>query len=432
MVRTVAGSGPFSDAVGVNHPLWAYTITLGAAGLILWALVAANRSSFVRFRAVFEASPNGILLLQGGRVVHANPAAVRLFAGAGFQRLISTPLAELSPARQEEAGSEETFERRLALADERGITRFDWVHSRLDGTTFPCEVSLDPAVVDGEHGYVELVHDMTRWRAQEEKLKEALTRADAGNRSKGEFLANMGPEIRAPLNAMMGSAQVLDSETSLPAQSKERVRKILTSGQHLIEFIDDVLAIARLEAGDASVKEIDFEPGALLGDLERMFRPEAEEKGLTLRVECQPGVPSVVRSDRTKILAILAHLLDNAVKHTSSGNVGLYVTSGPATTTERKRLRFEVADTGDGIPLEDKQRIFGAFEQKAGGGGQKLGTGLGLPLARRYARLLGGDVTLQSNPGEGIRFRVDVEVRDVSHRRRQEDEPSSNLGAPSR
>jgi two-component system sensor histidine kinase ChiS len=250
---------------------------------------------------------------------------------------------------------------------------------------------------------------------QLERSKEA---AEAANRAKSIFLANMSHEFRTPLNAILGFTQLMNRDTSLAAEQQENLGIISRSGEHLLGLINDVLELSKIEAGRATLNEQSFDLHHLLHGLEEMFRLRAEDEGLTLIFDRAPDVPQYVRADEGKLRQVLMNLLGNAVKFTQEGSVALRVRylAGQPASQPTGRLHFSVEDTGPGIAPEEMAAVFDPFVQTASGQRSQEGTGLGLPISQQFARLMGGDLTVRSELGQGstFQFEVPVEVLDAS------------------
>lgn len=228
--------------------------------------------------------------------------------------------------------------------------------------------------------------------------EKAVEAAQSANRAKSDFLANMSHEIRTPLNAVLGYAQLLRRDMRLDSEQRHSVCAIIASGNHLLSQINAVLDFSKIEIGRMEVELQDLRINDLLQELVLMFRPRCEEKGLSLRVRLLPDAGAPVRTDGCKLRQILINLLGNAVRFTSHGEVML-----GCRRADDGRYRFDVIDTGIGIPPDKIGRIFEPFYQGQWHG-QSGGTGLGLAIARRHAQLLGGDLVVVSEPGEGSRF----------------------------
>ncbi|GAB4194495.1 MAG: hypothetical protein OHK0022_10540 [Roseiflexaceae bacterium] len=245
------------------------------------------------------------------------------------------------------------------------------------------------------------------------EASQARSAAEAANVAKSSFLANMSHELRTPLNAVLGFAQVLERDPDLSARNREHLGIISRSGEHLLGLINDVLEMSKIEAGRVTFNPAPFDLRRLLQGVEEMFRLRAEARGLWLRVAIDPAVPRCVVSDENKLRQILINLLGNAVKFTHTGGIALRV--APAPGGEPEQLLFEVADTGVGIAAEQLAHLFQAFVQTSSGVQAQEGTGLGLAISRQFARLMGGDIRVESALGSGSIFQVDlpVELADV-------------------
>jgi CheY-like chemotaxis protein len=240
----------------------------------------------------------------------------------------------------------------------------------------------------------------------EDRLRAAMTAAEAANRAKSDFLATMSHEMRTPLNGVLGMARILEGQEADPDR-QAMLRIIRESGEHLLAVINDILDLAKIEAGRLV---LDARPLKLCCLVERVLavhRLQAGEKGIALRVNCIGAPEDTIRlGDEQRLAQILHNIVGNAVKFTEQGEVVLTV---DASATDR--LVFEIADTGPGMPREELERVFEEFTQGQGGIARRHGgTGLGLTIVRRLARLMGGDVRLSSASGQGLVARIDLHL----------------------
>ncbi|MCP4137588.1 MAG: response regulator [bacterium] len=241
--------------------------------------------------------------------------------------------------------------------------------------------------------------------------------AEKANNAKTTFLANMSHELRTPLNAIMGFAQLLGRNKALSDDTRSTVAIIDRSGEHLLELINSVLEMSRIEAGQSVVVKTGFDLIRMLDDLEAMFLLRAQKKGLTLFFEYDEEILRLIKTDESKLRQVLINLIGNAIKFTEKGTVLLRVKQDvPVTTKENENLRrfhFEVEDTGPGIPGEDIETLFETFTQAKEGLKSMEGTGLGLSISSQLVKLLGGDITVQSRVGKGTSFYFTIEVEQV-------------------
>ena len=258
----------------------------------------------------------------------------------------------------------------------------------------------------------------------EEKAQQ-LSRASA---YKTEFLANMSHELRTPLNSLLLLARLLaeNTERNLTAKQIEFARTIYSAGSDLLSLIDDILDMSKIEAGRMDVEPDEVSYGEVQSYVEQAFTPQAEEKGLQFVVELSPDLPEALVTDTQRLQQILRNLISNAVKFTDSGAVTLRIGPAdpgvsfdvPTLAAAQQVVAFTVTDTGIGIPDEKLTLIFEAFQQADGTTSRKYGgTGLGLSISRDFAQLLGGTITVASDPGNGSTFTLyvpDVLVRDVA------------------
>ncbi|MBR8832368.1 MAG: response regulator [Chlorogloea purpurea SAG 13.99] len=237
-------------------------------------------------------------------------------------------------------------------------------------------------------------------------LQKAAEQAEIANRTKSQFLARMSHELRTPLNAILGFAQLMNRNTNLSIDQREYIDIINRSGEHLLALINDVLEMSKIEAGQQTFNENDFNLYNLLDSLKQIFTMKAQNKGLELVFDLRPEVPEYITTDENKLRQVLSNLLDNAFKFTKVGQITVRV-SCPKEKTE---IIFEVADTGAGIAENEIGILFEPFVQTESGRKSMQGTGLGLPISRQFVRLLGGEMTVRSAVRKGSTFTFNIKV----------------------
>jgi len=277
-----------------------------------------------------------------------------------------------------------------------------------------------PLLRDGATlGVLVLVQDVTERVAREEELREALQRAEAASQSKSEFLASMSHELRTPLSAVVGYMELLEGEMVGPVapQQKAYLGRVKAAARHLISIIEEILTFSRVDAGKEEVHRELLDVVKLARDVEELLEPQAVLKGLALSVTL-PDRDVALVTDGTKLRQILINLLGNALKFTDEGEVSLEMSVGD------DDVQFCIRDSGPGIDAADLERIFDPFTQVDQSlKRRKGGTGLGLPVSRRLAHLLGGDLTVESARGEGTAFTLRIPLAPGARM------PGSDLGA---
>ncbi|MBD3562437.1 response regulator, partial [Planktothrix sp. FACHB-1355] len=260
--------------------------------------------------------------------------------------------------------------------------------------------------------FVTQIQDITPLKNTAAELLLAKEAAVTASQAKSVFLANMSHELRTPLNAILGFAQLLSRDSNLNDQQKENIAIIGRSGEHLLNLINDILDISKIEAGHTDLNETEFDLKEMLWEIEEMFLLKADSKCLELKFDFAADVPQFIRSDRLKLRQVLINLLSNAIKFTNKGTVTMQVKvdSSSPSITNTSRLVFVVDDTGVGIAPEEINSIFNPFVQTQAGIVSGQGTGLGLAISRKYVQLLGGDIKVNSQIGQGTTFQFDIQA----------------------
>jgi PAS domain S-box-containing protein len=381
------------------------------------------RLAEARYRSIFENSIEGIFQSSpDGKYLSANPSLARIYGYDSIEELVAA-LTNIAGQLYVEPGRREEFIGKVHGSG--AVSEFESQIYRKDGTVI--WISENARAARDDHGrvlyYEGTVVDITERKIAEGSLrrnrdelesrvrertlelaainealqteiavrKRAEDAAAAASLAKSAFLASMSHEIRTPMNAILGYAQILERDPSLRGMHREALQTVLSSGNHLLGLIDDVLEISKIEAGHAEIRQAEFDLDGLLRDVIGMFRQRCRQKGLDLRIEDLSGDPRRVIGDERKLRQALINLVGNAVKFTDQGSITVRVRP-----EQDERYRFEVIDTGIGIAVEACKAIFEAFNQGPTDH-QRGGSGLGLAICRQHIELMGGTLDVSSS-----------------------------------
>ena len=248
------------------------------------------------------------------------------------------------------------------------------------------------------HAYRRRLRRRTEWQMAQHRRSVA----EQASQAKTQFLATLGHEVRTPMTGVLGMSELLLA-TKLDERQHRYIRSIQNAGRHLLRLVNDALDLARIEAGRLELDQQDFDLRELLDEVVALTAPMAERRGLTFTSEIDPRLPAALRGDAVRVRQILLNLLSNAVKFTERGQVRLQ-----ALPLDGQGLRLVVSDTGPGINAEQQARLFRRFEQGDGAHTRYGGSGLGLAISQELAAAMGGGIAVESTPGEGTRFVVDL------------------------
>ena len=368
----------------------------------------ALRLTQARLESLITFHPDGVFCLDlEGRFTSVNAEALLQSGGYRTEDLLGSSFVDLLY----DDDVPQVVEHFATLLSGRPET-FEVTFRKADGTTGELEIIGLPIVVDDEVVEVYgIAEDVTQRKRDKQALDDARRAAEAASEAKSAFLATMSHEIRTPLTSVLAAAELLsDSDLSPPQQRLLAVME--RSGERLLRLVDDVLDFSRIEAGRVDLTPAPFVVGELVDETVLILRSAVEDKGLALEVRVDPALPEPVVGDRRRVAQVLTNLLDNAVKFTREGSIGVRVsTAGPQPGDHEGtvRIRFAVSDTGIGLAPEDLDTAFEHFRQGDSSVTREYGgTGLGLAISRRLVDRMGGRLEVESTVGEGSTFSFDV------------------------
>jgi PAS domain S-box-containing protein len=363
-----------------------------------------TRIQELKFTALFEHSFDGILLYDvDGKVLEANTKIARML-GVNRKRLPTMNLMDMHPDSELEAV-------RLAMeaVAQQGFHRFEIDFLRADGSRLPTEVATSKFEINGKVVIQGIVRDITSQKSQQTKLRNARDEAERANAAKSLFLANMSHEIRTPMNGIIGVSELLN-ETQLNPEQRELTETILKSGENLLEIINDVLDISKIESGKLDLESAPLSLSAVIERSVTGVAAIASARGIELACVIDPQGQDWIVGDATRLRQIFSNLLGNAVKFTKEGEVTLGV-KVESVVNDRQRLTIVVSDTGIGIPEEHLPRLFQKFTQVDASTTRHYGgTGLGLAICRNLIELMDGSISVHSVPGQGTTFTIELET----------------------
>jgi PAS domain S-box-containing protein len=362
--------------------------------------------SELRYRRLFEAAHDGILILDAAtaKVVDVNPFMGELL-GYPSEHFLGKELWEIGVFQDAESSKGA-----MAELQKRGQIRYeDLPLQHQDGRHIPVEF-VSNLYQEGSRVVIQCnIRDITERKHQAEELATAREGAEAASKSKSEFLANMSHEIRTPMTAILGFAEMLLQKNAEECAEIGCVQIIRRNAAHLLELINEILDLSKVEAGQMTVERAACDLPSLLSEIISLMRPRALEKGLGFGVTFQGPIPRLIQTDPLRLRQILVNLIGNALKFTESGRIDLRIMEG-ATKGPNIVLRVDVIDSGMGMTAELIKRLFRPFAQGDESITRKFGgTGLGLTISKQLANLLGGDVTVSSQPRIGSTFTLTID-----------------------
>jgi len=363
-----------------------------------------------RFQMLFEKSGNGLALLKNNQFIDCNEVAVKMMGYDSKDDLMKCP-AFLSPKYQPDGQSSiEKAKKMIDACLHDGGNVFEWVHQKQDGSDFWVEVVLTKLEYEGEPIIYVSLHDISSQKqlfADNEKSKDDAIKA---NLAKSEFLTSMSHELRTPLNAILGFGQLLESDSDAPLSEdqKESVNYIISSGNHLLTLINDVLELSAIEAGQLKLSIENIPLSNVIADSLSLLHPIATKANIKLQLESDSAL--TVTADNMKLKQVLINLISNAIKY-NKPNGSVTVQYAP---TDHNTVKITVTDTGIGISEDKMEQVFGAFNRLGQETSNIEGTGIGLVVTKDLIEMMSGTIGFDSIAGQGSTFWVEMPLRKES------------------
>lgn len=397
------GTACLLPLLGLFYWSWQRQVADEARATMARRALEANEA---RIRKIVDIALDAVVTIdERGFVTGWNPQAEHIFGWTAGEIIGQSLTTTIIPPRYRDG-----HERGLRHYAETGTgpvlnKRIEITALDRNGREFPVELAITPMHLDGQTIFSAFLRDITERKQAEDELRRTQAAAESANRAKTEFLANMSHELRTPLNAIVGTSDVL-LKTPLTQEQRQCALMSQRASQALLRLVNDVLDLAKIEAGTLRVDSAPFDLAELLERTTRLLEMRQGQKDVALTVTAAPDVPTQLEGDGFRLQQILFNLIGNALKFTERGSVSLTVSS-VGTEPHRPQLQFEVHDTGIGIPADQLDHIFGRFTQVDSGDNRKYGgAGLGLSICKQLVELMQGTIQVSSALGNGSIFTV--------------------------
>lgn len=369
------------------------------------------RESEERFRLLVTAIKDyAIIMLDPQGYVNSWNSGAERILGYKSDEILGRHFSCFFPS---EAFKKNLPQKELAVALQNGRYEEENIRIKKDGFQFWANIIIVP-LFDSEgqlQGFAKVIRDISDQKKMQ-RIEAEKTAAELASQAKSSFLANISHELRTPLSAIVGFSELLEQESSIPAQTLECIKSIQRNSKHLSSLVSGILDLSKIEANQMDVEKVEISLTEEVKKILSLFLIQAKEKGLEINLTYTSLVPKVIHTDPTRFMQILVNIIGNAIKFTDSGYIDIAINLSEQ--SGKHRLIFTVSDTGCGIASDYQEKIFKPFEQ-AGISKNYGGTGLGLSLSRQLVKLLGGDIILKSSAlGRGSVFEISIDPGDIS------------------
>ena len=365
----------------------------------------ALKFSESKFRSLVENAPLGITLTAlDGRFLSFNKATMKIFGFDTEAELLSQKITSLYVDRDDRKRLLERMQQDGEIRD------FELRMKRKNGEIIWCSIrSVFQSFESGEKFLISTIEDISLHKTMQSALEKARDEAEAATHVKSDFLAHMSHEIRTPMNAIVGLSH-LALKTELSPKQRDYLTKIQSSADSLMGILNDILDLSKVESGKIELETTNFRLDQVVNNLANLFSPKVAEKGIALKFKTAPDVPLCLRGDSLRLSQVLNNLVSNAVKFTESGEIDVSAELVNR-NSESAKLKFSISDSGIGMTPDQLSRLFQPFTQADSSTTRKYGgTGLGLIISKQLAKLMGGNIDVESTPGVGSTFAVTVMV----------------------